>query len=214
MRNLSAHIETAREDEKTRIAREIHDELGQALTILQMDIAWLERHFPEDSDVLSQKTAQMSTFLDEIVKTVQRISQELRPSLLDHLGFAAAIDWHLNEFQKRTDIHCSFNNKYQELALDKQTAITLFRILQETLTNIYRHAKATEVTVALKPAKKGLSISIQDNGRGITKEQLSDPDALGLVGIRERIYHLKGDVSFSGKNRKGTKIIVTVPLQE
>ena len=214
LRKLSAHIETAREEEKTRIARQIHDELGQVLTILQMDITWLERHFPDKSEDLLEKTNQMSDFLDHSVQTVQRISQELRPSLLDHLGFAAAIDWQLQEFQQRSDIKYDLKNKYKDLKIDKDTAITLYRVLQEALANIFRHAKATEVKVELKRARKGLSMIIHDNGRGITKEQVADPDALGLVGIRERILHLKGDVNFSGKTKKGTKIVVTVPLAE
>jgi signal transduction histidine kinase len=214
LRKLSAHIEIAREEEKTRIAREIHDELGQALSILQMDLNWLEKYFPADSEHLQEKTNAMTKFIDETIRKVQRISQELRPSVLDHLGFAAAIEWQLHEFHKRSEIQCTFLNRCPQLSLDKNRSIILFRVFQETLTNIYRHARAKKVKVILKENKGKLFLHIQDDGRGITKQQLYDPNSLGLVGMREQMHHIHGEVDFFARPGKGTKIIFTIPLAE
>ncbi len=166
LRSLSAHIQSAREEERGSIAREIHDELGQILSKLKLDLAWFKKRLTPDQKPLLEKTDRMSDLVDSTIKTVQRISSELRPGVLDYLGLAEAIDWQVKEFRERTGMACTAAISPELAVEDKDVSTTVFRILQETLTNIIRHAKASRVDVDLKNGDNTLTLEIRDNGSG------------------------------------------------
>ena len=211
-RNLAAYLQTAREEERTLMAREIHDELGQALTALKMDISWLAKRIPKKNKPLLEKIKAMSNLTDATIKTVQKISTELRPGLLDDLGLNAAIEWQAEEFQKRTGIICIVVIDPEDIQVDQDLSTTIFRIFQETLTNVARHANATQVKVLLKKNDKKLTLEIQDNGIGILEKQISDPKSLGLSGIQERVKSWGGEVKIRGKKGRGTSISIIIRL--
>lgn len=212
LRSLSAHLQSAREAERTRIAREIHDELGQSLTALKMDLSWLDRRLSKNQNDLSDKITSMTDLVDHTIRTVQRISSELRPGLLDDLGLTAAIEWQAEVFQDRTGIGCNTVFHPEELVLDRHRSTEIFRIFQETLTNIVRHAEASQVDVSLTKNNGQVTLMIQDNGKGITETQLADRNAFGLMGMRERAISLGGTISFSGQSNAGTTVEVNIPL--
>ena len=212
LRNLAAHLQSIREEERALVAREIHDELGQALTALKMDLSWLDKKLPEEQSPLLKKTKSMSQLIDSTIQTVQRLSSELRPGLLDDLGLLAAMEWQAEEFQKRTGIACELSLGPQEIDLDQERSTAIFRIFQETLTNISRHASATKATVNLAEKGAQLELTIKDDGKGITEEKISDPKSLGLIGIQERVHFLGGDIDIKGIRNKGTTVTVSVPL--
>jgi len=214
LRNLADHLQSVREQERTTIAREIHDELAQALTALKMDIAWLDKKLPKDQETLREKTRAMTELTDITIKTVKKISTELRPGLLDDLGLVAAIEWQAEEFQNRTGITCRLDVDPEDIMVEEKRSTTLFRIFQETLTNIARHAHATAVTVSLKEKDSSFELRVRDNGKGITKEQISDPKSFGLIGMRERVHPWKGEVKISGRSGKGTTVVVRIPVEE
>jgi PAS domain S-box-containing protein len=214
LRNLSAYLQTVREEEGKHIAREIHDELGQALTALKMDISWLINKLPNDQKPLIEKTKSMSKLTDTTIQTVQRILTELRPGLLDDLGLAAAIEWQAEEFQKRTGIKCEVTLDPDEIIIDQDRSTAIFRIFQEALTNVSRHANATKVKVNLKKKAEKLILKVKDDGRGITEKQISDPKSFGLIGIRERVHLFGGEFKISGIRDKGTTVTVGIPLVE
>ncbi len=213
MRNLSAHLQSVREKERTRIARELHDELGQLLTALNTDLILLNRDLPKEQVSLLEKTASMSRLIDMTMTTVKRIYMDLRPGMLDHLGLAVAIGWQAGEFQKRTGITCRVIVDPEDLNLDPDLSTTIFRIFQETLTNISRHAEATRASVRLKATASCVELLVTDNGKGITEEQMSKPNSFGLLGIRERVRYWRGEVRISGNKGKGTTVKVRIPLQ-
>ena len=213
MRALASYVESVREDERTRIAREIHDEFGQFLTALKMDLAWVSRRLPAN-DEKRERLNQASVLVDENVIRVQRIATELRPGLLDDLGLVTALDWPANEFSKHTGLLCELNLPEQDLKLDPALNTTLFRIFQETLTNVVRHAQASRVNVSLQKQEPTLILSIQDNGRGITEAELNDPNSLGLLGLRERVAQWEGELSIRGEAGRGTTVTVQIPLSK
>lgn len=214
LRNLSAHLQSAREKERMYIAREIHDELGQTLTALKMDLSWLNSKIPKDQKSLLLKTRTMSDLIDTAVKTVQRVSTELRPGLLDDLGLTAAIEWQTDEFKQRTGIQCELYLDSEDVMVIQDISTALYRILQEALTNIVRHANATIVKVSFKKKAGKVELEVRDNGKGITEEQISNPKSFGLIGIQERVYLLGGEVHIIGIYGKGTTITVNIPLNE
>ena len=214
LRNLSAYLQSVREKERMNIAREIHDELGQALTALNMDLFWLNNKLPGEQKFLREKIKSMSGLVDKTIKTVQRISAELRPGLLDDLGLAAAIEWQAKEFQNRTGIKCEVSLYPEDIILSQDISVTIFRIFQEALTNVVRHANATWVKSSLSEKADKIELEVRDNGKGITEEQICNPKSFGLIGIRERAHLLGGEVKIIGIRDKGTTIIVTVPLNK
>jgi PAS domain S-box-containing protein len=209
---FSSYLQEAREKERTSIAREIHDELGQALTALKMDLSWMKKRLPKNLKQLLEKESSMSELVDSTIQTVKKISSELRPGILDHLGLTAAIEWQAEEFQKRTGIRCGVSIVPEEIVPDRDRSTTIFRIFQETLTNITRHAKATEVSVRLEKMDHKLLLEVRDNGRGITEKQLADPKSLGLMGMRERAAYWGGGVKMKGVRGSGTTVSVYIPL--
>jgi signal transduction histidine kinase len=213
LRMLSARLESVREEERTRIAREIHDELGQALTGLKMDLSWLVTKPPEDQQSLIDKVTPILELLDSTVRTVRRISTELRPGVLDDLGLVAAIEWLVEDFRNRSRIECRFMSGLKDAALDPELSTALFRILQEALTNVIRHADASHVTINIEEDEGMILLEIEDNGKGIVESDISDPGSLGILGIRERVLLLGGHVYFSGSEGRGTVVAVRVPLK-
>jgi PAS domain S-box-containing protein len=214
LRNLAIHLQTAREDEKKRIAFEIHDELGYALTALKLDLAWLTKKMNVKDTNLGKKSKEMSELIETTIKKVRSISTQLRPSILDHFGLAAAIEWQANEFQKRTAIRCKLNIEHTDFVFDDTNSTAMFRIFQEALTNIARHAKATRVDVNLYQNENEVVLKVSDNGMGIPKEQLENHKSMGLISIRERTSFLGGTVDISGEEGLGTTVTLKIPVKK
>jgi signal transduction histidine kinase len=212
LRNLSAYLQAAREEERARIAREIHDELGQTLTALKMDLSWLGKRLPEDGALLHEKTATMTDLVDTTIKAVQRISAELRPGLLDNLGLAEAIEWQAREFRDRTGIECEMKCSLDSVVIERDRATAIFRIFQEALTNVARHAEATKIVIAMRQKTHTLLLKVRDSGKGITREKVFDPNSFGLVGMRERVHPWGGKVKIKGVPGKGTVVFVNLPV--
>jgi PAS domain S-box-containing protein len=217
LRALAARLTQVREEERTQIAREIHDVLGQALTGLKMDLSWMSKRTAAVSDrdlagVLEDKIRAMSQVVDSTIGTVRKIATELRPSLLDDLGLEAAAEWQVHEFEKRSGITCKFNSELDEVEISPDSSTALFRILQETLTNVARHANASRVAVRLQVKNSDVLLQVRDNGRGITSREMANTNSLGLLGIRERALLVGGVVHMKGKPKIGTVVSVQVPL--
>ncbi len=212
LRNLSAHLQSAIEAERKQIAREIHDELGQTLTALKLDLAWLGKRLPEEYPDLHVQTNSLSALVDGTIQKVKTIATELRPGVLDNLGLTAAIEWQTEELRKRTGLNCQVHFEPSEIKLDSNRSIDIFRILQESLTNIVRHAQAANANVSLKKNGKHLHIEISDDGIGIKEEQIDDLRSIGLIGMRERVHSWGGEITITGRPQQGTTITVTIPL--
>ncbi len=193
-------------------ALDIHDDLGQALTALKMDLSLLRNKFPKDQKPLLDRTQAISKLMDTSIETVKRISTELRPGVLDDLGLTAAIEWQAEEFQHRTGITCEVRSDPRDIILDRDRSTAIFRIFQESLTNVARHAQATRVTASLKEKAGTLELKVRDNGRGITKEQISDPKSFGIMGMRERVHPWKGQVRVNSAPGQGTTVEVRILL--
>jgi PAS domain S-box-containing protein len=211
LHQFAVHLQSAREEERSQIAREIHDELGQALTGLKFDISWIGKKLPEGTEELQEKTRSIGKFIDGTIQMVRRISTELRPGVLDRLGLAAAIEWQVQEFQDRTGIRCMLTPNFDGLKLDRDKAMAIFRIFQEALTNVARHANATAVDVNSSLESGNLMLEVRDNGRGIAENELLDPKSLGLLGMKERALAFGGRVNVVGNPGKGTKVILVIP---
>jgi signal transduction histidine kinase len=213
LRGFAAHIQSVREEERTSIAREIHDELGQALTGLRMDLSWLEKRLPRQPKEPVEKVKAMFQLIDRTILTVRKISSELRPQVLDDVGLTGTLKWQAREFQARTGIRCKVELPKEELVMDLERSTAIFRIFQEVMTNVVRHAKATRVDIKLRLEGDNLVMNVVDNGAGISQSDLRSSRSLGLLGIRERATILGGIVEIEGIARKGTSVALTVPLQ-
>ena len=211
LRGLAARLEAAREAERARIAREIHDELGQALTALKIDVLWLRKRITPSSPELASKLDGMATVIDSTARGIQRVATELRPSVLDELGLRAAIEWEAREFATRTGIECRVELPGEQPALDPSRATAVFRIFQEALTNVARHAAATHVLVRVAVSPNALEMTVQDDGRGIREGALHAPRSLGLLGMRERATTFHGNVTVTGAPGAGTTLTLTMP---
>ena len=212
LRNLSEHLQTILEKEKKEISRRLHDDLGQQLTALKMDLFWLNRRLSPDQPALTEKIKSMSHLIDGAIHTIQKISRELRPPLLEHLGLAAALEWQLKEFQSRAGLKGSLIVSPRQLTLDQEDSTLIFRLIQELLTNIIRHAEAQAVKITLKKIENRIRLTVSDNGLGIAPDRINDPHSLGLFGLRERVYARGGQIQIRGIPRRGTKISVEIPL--
>lgn len=211
LRNLSTHLQTVREEERSTISREIHDELGQNLTALKMDIYWLNKHLPDTNDKMKNKTVEMLSIVDDTVMTVQRIMSQLRPMLLDDLDLNAAVEWEIEDYKNRTGIDYSLEVAESISYLNKKLATTLFRIFQEALTNVARHAEATKVAVRIENDARRVILSIEDNGRGIEETKIFGNRSYGLLGMRERVLSWEGDLTIRRKPKGGTEVQAIVP---
>jgi PAS domain S-box-containing protein len=212
LRALAAHLETVREEERSAIAKKVHDELGQGMTGLKFELAWVASRLPEMSPALREKATELLTRLDGLILVVRKLSEELRPSLLDVLGLAEAIEWQAQEFQARTGLECTVAAEEGIPPLETAQATALFRICQEALANVARHAQASRVTIRLEEDADQLVLSITDNGRGITDQEVVKGSSLGLLRIRERVLLLNGALTILGRPGTGTTLTVRVPL--
>lgn len=214
LRALTSYLQYVREEERTRIAREVHDELGQALTGLKLDMSWLLTKVGKNRTPVTEKVKTMVEHIDATIQTVRRIATELRPGILDSLGLVAALEWQANEFHSRTGIRCQVETNVGDKTWDQDFSTVFFRIFQETLTNIIRHAKATRVDVRLSEENGKLVLTVKDNGRGITEEEIANTRSIGLVGMRERAGLIGGELSLQGAPGQGTTVTVRVPLRK
>jgi PAS domain S-box-containing protein len=217
-RALSSRLQSLREEERTRIAREIHDHLGQLLTALKLDLHSMERKAsgmgPADLQAaVTGKITSARKLADEVIVSIQQIASELRPGILDRLGLAAAVEVEAQAFQNRTGIHCHWSLPKEPLALSQDQATAMFRIFQEILTNVARHARATEVAVSLGQQAGNLLLEASDNGVGIRQSDVENPKSLGLLGMQERAAMLGGRVTFRQGPGKGTTVAVEIPLE-
>jgi PAS domain S-box-containing protein len=211
-RDLASHLETIREKERTHMAREIHDELGQQLTGLKMDISWINKKVKSDDPLVQQKMIDTIDLIDKTVITVRRIATQLRPSILDDLGLISAMDWQSEEFQKRAEIDSTFTANVTHVSVTTDVATNLFRIYQESLTNVSRHSKATAVTATLILENDILTLTISDNGIGFNETDIVSKKTLGLLGMKERVSLINGTYKITGNIGVGTSVIISVPL--
>jgi signal transduction histidine kinase len=212
LRALAARLQSAREDERTYVAREIHDELGQACTALKMDLVLLVQQLPKNKRRLHERAQSMVKLIDDMIHTLRRLASELRPGTLDDLGLLAAIEWQAQEFESRSGIKCHLALPQADIALDSDRSTAIFRIFQETLTNVARHANATRVNVRLVGDAVRLTLEVTDNGKGIDETRASAHHSLGLLGMRERALLLGGEFNVAGVPGQGTTVTVRVPL--
>ena len=209
LEKLNQHLHDVRENERAFISREIHDELGQSMTALKLDLKMMHKYVGTNPEAI-MKLDSMIGLVSDTIKDVQRISSDLRPGILDDLGLVSSIEWYCEEFEKRTGIKCNLKLDNSDYS-DSQIKLTFFRILQETLTNVIRHANASSVNVKLHKSLKGATLTIQDNGIGIPEEKIESHKSLGLISIRERVRQLNGKLDISSKKGDGTKLTVFIP---
>ncbi|MCX8027687.1 MAG: PAS domain S-box protein [Thermodesulfovibrionales bacterium] len=213
LQSLSSHLQTVRDDERRYIANEIHDELGQMLTALKLDITWLRKKVEENGDgSYLMDLDDIINLTNETIKTVQRISSELRPGVLEHLGLISALEWQIEEYKKRSNIEFVSQLPSFDISIDEKKSTAIFRIFQEAMTNIIRHSQATRAQVSLYVRDNTIYLDIQDNGCGISEDSLNNPSSFGIIGIRERVRFLGGQVTFEGIQNEGTRVSVTIPI--
>ncbi|MEI7455462.1 MAG: ATP-binding protein [Nitrosomonadales bacterium] len=217
LRELSSHIESIKEEERTRIAREIHDEIGVLLTALKMDLAWMRQRFPADDRALQEKSQVMSNLLDTAGIAANNLVHSLRPGSLDCFGIVAAIEIEAAEFTKRTAIPCKIIKSSDNLEVTDEQSITLFRVFQETLNNIMKHAQARRVQVKIRKSGTDqinhyVELIVSDDGCGFDETARNKPRSFGLRGIQERIRQLNGEITITSRPGKGTKIALRLPI--
>lgn len=212
LRALTSRIEHIREEERTMIAREIHDELGQSLTGIKLDLAQVSKKLPKSETSLINQVESMGETVDDTIKTIRRIAADLRPGVLDELGLKAAIEWQVEVFAKKIEVEYELSLSFDDTGLDRNLSTALFRILQEALTNIARHANATNVKVEVKEEAGFVIMSVEDDGTGAERNEIDVRKSLGLLGIRERAGMLKGEAHISTGRKKGTTLFVKIPV--
>jgi PAS domain S-box-containing protein len=213
LRQLTIYMDSKTEEEKKRIAEEIHDGLGQLLTGLKMDLQWISKKWPTESEILRDKFNSMRNIIDSSVKEVQKLSIQLRPKMLDELGLLETIQWEADQFEERTGIFCKVQFSPAEFEVDQERSSTIYRILMELLTNVYRHAQATKVHLKLEIKKNNYVLTFSDNGVGIKQEQIESKFSFGLISITERIHVWDGSIKIKGDKGKGTTCEVIIPFQ-
>jgi signal transduction histidine kinase len=211
LRTLAARLQAVREEERARLAREIHDELSGSLTALKMDLSLLPDRAAKDRNLFLEKITSMSLLIDDALARVHAIVTELRPVVLDKFGLVAAIEWQAGEFQERSGIACETYLPAEEILLDSDRSTAVFRILQEALTNVMRHANATKVVVDLRSEAETLILSVRDNGIGIDPKVVYAPNSTGLLGMRERALSLGGVIGITTLPEGGTLMSVRIP---
>ncbi|MEE8368771.1 MAG: PAS domain-containing sensor histidine kinase, partial [Thermoanaerobaculia bacterium] len=211
LRELTARLQAIREEERTVMSREIHDELGQSLTALKLDLSWLHGKLPADNDILLDRTNSMLALTSSTLESVRELASRLRPAILDDLGLAAAIEWQAGEFAPRAGIECTLDLSIADLPPDPERDTEVFRIIQESLTNVARHAKASRVEIGMHRNDDHLIVSIKDDGKGIPVGRLAGTQSLGLLGMRERAKTLEGTLEVTRRLSGGTLITLTLP---
>jgi len=210
--DLNSHIQDAKEQERLHIAREVHDEIGSLLTSIKMDLCWLIQRLPEGDRLLADKAGTLEELVNKAITSANNLAHSLRPGVLDHFGFIAAIEIEAQEFSKRSGISCSLNTSQEEILLAPSISITLFRIYQEALNNILKHARAKNVQIEIVNGSDHLELIISDDGVGISKAARNKPRSFGLRGIHERAAYLGGTVRIASSASNGTQISICVPL--
>jgi signal transduction histidine kinase len=216
LQNLAAHMELLQEEERKKIARELHDYLGQSLTALRIDCSRLLNHLEESGngkESMKNTIISMVGLIDETLENVRDISAALRPGILDHLGLAAAIKWQGNELQKRTNIKFNHHFASDDVNADDEISTALFRIFQEAATNVMRHTSATEVDVLLSIKENDVILTVKDNGRGIAENEINNPRSFGLIGMRERARYYGGSINISRREETGTEVVAILPMK-
>ena len=217
LRALSANLQSTREEERRHIAREIHDELGQVLTAINMDVGLIIDDIENDELISKENLIKdlqgIENLVDGSIKTVRNIAAELRPDVLDHLGLISAIEWYLEEFKKRFKIDYSYTNTVKDIEFNDHERVAIFRIVQETLTNVARHAEAAKVDVNIRIENNNLIIFVKDNGKGIKLEEIENIKSIGIIGMQERVSLIGGHISITGKENEGTTIHLTIPIR-
>jgi signal transduction histidine kinase len=211
LRALATRLQRVREEERTEVSREIHDELGQALTGLKLDVAWMKSRLPRDHEMMEQCTSVIQR-IDQTLTAVRRIATSLRPSVLDQLGLAAALEWQGQEFRTRTGIDVSMEISTSTSPIPDDLGSSAFRILQESLTNVARHARATQVTIRLEQTDARLTLEVSDNGVGASPGYSDGTKSLGVIGMRERALACGGEFSIGRRAEGGTTVLLSVPL--
>jgi signal transduction histidine kinase len=207
-------LQHVREAEQIRIAREVHDGLGQSLTGLKLQLIWLTSRLPKQSKLLLAKTRSMAASIDETIQSVRRIATELRPGVLDTAGLLAALEWQASQFQTQTGIICEVKAEMKETLGDQELNTAFFRIFQEAFTNVIRHAKATRVEVRLTEADGQVALEVKDNGRGISQAEIHNTKSIGLLGIHERAALLGGTLHIEGRRGRGTTLTARIPKSQ
>jgi len=218
LRNLYTHLQNAREQERKHIAREIHDELGQELTVMKMNVSLLNAKIAsiESSEIrepISREAEFLSEFVHNALNSIRKIVSNLRPEFLEELGLKAAMEEYLLQFQNQTKIKCGFRSNLKDQKVDSNISLTIFRIFQEAITNVARHANASQVNITLNQGTKNISLRVKDNGRGVTEKDISDSKSIGLIGMQERALSNGGKLDITGIPGKGTTIILKIPLK-
>lgn len=219
LKNFAAHLQTIREEERIFISRELHDNLGQKLTAMRIDLFNMiteisEKNESGSMDLIIKQANDLTSIIDSTIQTVRNIARELRPSILDNLGLLAALEWHSREFNNRTGIVCKVITNLGNINIEKENSIGVYRIVQESLTNVARHSKATEVIIKISEKNSSTLIEIKDNGCGINESEIHSTKSLGLLGMRERALIFGGELIIKGEKLKGTKILLKIPKQK
>lgn len=214
LRKLSSNLQSMIEEERTSIAREIHDELGQLLTGIKMDLRWFQSVLPNNHKTPAKKRFDsMAGLIDDAIRITRRISSALRPGILDDLGLVPAVEWYVDEFKKRSQLECSLD-LIDEIEVSRDIATAVFRILQEALTNVLRHAEANKVSVSLSIDAANLLLKIEDDGIGFDNKHLESHKSIGILGMTERAMTVNGKFEITGKRDEGTQITLTIPMQQ
>ncbi|MCW3124939.1 MAG: sensory transduction histidine kinase [Bacteroidetes bacterium] len=213
LRSLSSHLQNVREEERIQIARDIHDDLGQQLTALKIEVDQLQKKMPKD-DLLKVKVNNILSLILEAINTIRRIAIDLRPAILDDLGLFAALDWMTKEFSKRTGILCLLQLEASQPEFEKDVTIAIFRIFQESLTNIAKHSKATTVTATIKMKNENLVMTICDNGIGFNEGEVKPKKSFGLLGMKERAIALNGEIKITSRKGNGTLVQLNLPMKD
>ncbi len=214
LRALSVHLQYIREEERKDIAHKIHEELGQLLTAVKIDISWLQKQIFHHNEIPDKKIEDILKLVDMSIQIVKGVFAELRPGLLYELGLLAAIEWQTEEFYKLTGIKCNVTSIPAKIVIEQELAITFFSVFHELLTNVFKHAEATKVDIGLRKLGKKITLTVNDDGKGITEEQINAPHSLGLIGVRERVQYWGGTVTITGIPCEGTHVTVSIPLNK
>jgi signal transduction histidine kinase len=212
LRALTVQLQSIRENERAVIARDLHDEFGQALTSLQLGLSCLAAKMTRKQQPLQEKIKSLSALVTTMIRSVRRIADELRPGVLDELGLIKTLQSEAREFKRHTGIQCTFESNFGNARFDRAGSVAVFRIAQAALTNVARHAEASRAVLALKKRKKNLILTVCDNGKGIRREKISSQSSLGIIGMRERALALNGTLTLRGSTRKGTTLRARIPL--
>src|SRR6202158_453410 len=212
LRALATYLLSVRESERTVIARELHDEFGQALTSLQLGLSWISRKLTPEQRPLQEKIRSLSATTTSLIRSVKNIASELRPGVLDELGLVKTLKSEAREFQGHTGVQCRFKTNTAKAKFDHSAAVAIVRIVQAVLTNVARHARASRALITLMKKKNGLILTVMDNGKGITRKLVYSRDSLGITGMRERALALGGTFTLGGSRSKGTMLTVRIPL--